>query len=116
MASGRAHKLSALDVKRASKPGKYGDGNCLYLVVTESGAKHWLFRLFIRGKRRGMGLGSADRSSAYLLLKLLNTLPHIVGIVPLYPSQPDGRFHYPYVLYKRWQMCLGTSLSPYRFQ
>jgi hypothetical protein len=45
MASGRAHKLSALDVKRASKPGKYGDGNCLYLVVTESGVKHWLLRL-----------------------------------------------------------------------
>ena len=60
MASGRAHKLSALDVKRASKPGKYGDGNCLYLVVTESGAKHWLLRLVIRGKRRDMGLGSAD--------------------------------------------------------
>ncbi len=51
-----------------------------------------------------------------LLFKLLSTRPHIIGIVPLYPNQPDGQFHCPYVLYKRWQMYLETSLSPCRFQ
>lgn len=40
MASGQAHKHSALHVKRASEAGKYGDGNCLYLIDTVSLARH----------------------------------------------------------------------------
>ncbi len=39
-------------------PGKYEDGGGLRLVVSKSGAKKWILRLTINGKRREMGLGS----------------------------------------------------------
>lgn len=52
-------KLTALKVNQATKPGRYADGNGLYLVVEISGAKRWLLRLVVNGRRRDMGLGSA---------------------------------------------------------
>ncbi len=53
-------KLTALKVKRETKKGFYADGNGLYLKVDASGAKRWIQRLVINGKRRDMGLGSAN--------------------------------------------------------
>jgi integrase len=51
------NKLSALGVTRATKPGRHSDGGGLYLQVSPSGAKSWLF-LYRQGKRlREMGLG-----------------------------------------------------------
>jgi integrase len=49
--------LSALKVNKITDPGRYADGNGLYLVVDESGAKRWLLRLVVQGKRRDIGLG-----------------------------------------------------------
>ncbi|MBF9235431.1 tyrosine-type recombinase/integrase [Microvirga alba] len=49
--------LSALRVRQLSKPGRYADGNGLYLVVEPSGAKRWILRTVVRGKRRDIGLG-----------------------------------------------------------
>jgi hypothetical protein len=49
--------LTALGIKNATKPGKYPDGNGLYLVVDESGAKRWLLRIMVQHKRRDIGLG-----------------------------------------------------------
>ncbi|WP_306262978.1 Arm DNA-binding domain-containing protein [Pararhizobium sp. IMCC21322] len=46
-----------MKVRQVAKPGKYADGNGLYLVVDTSGAKLWLLRLMVRGRRRDMGLG-----------------------------------------------------------
>ena len=60
MASNGSNRLTALKVKKANAKGRYPDGNCLYLVVGDSGAKHWLLRIVVRGKRRDMGLGSAS--------------------------------------------------------
>jgi integrase len=60
MASPRKHPhnaLSVLRVKSLSVPGRYGDGNGLYLVVDPSGAKRWVLRTVIQGKRRDIGLG-----------------------------------------------------------
>lgn len=51
-------KLSALKVARVSKPGKYGDGNGLYLQVTKQLVKSWIFRYTINGGERYMGLGA----------------------------------------------------------
>jgi integrase len=51
-------KLTALKVSRASKPGMYGDGGGLYLQVTGTGAKSWIYRYMLRGREREMGLGS----------------------------------------------------------
>ncbi|WP_244710984.1 tyrosine-type recombinase/integrase [Rhizobium cremeum] len=49
--------LTALKVKNLSDPGRYSDGNGLYLVVDPSGAKRWLLRTVIQGKRTDIGLG-----------------------------------------------------------
>jgi integrase len=51
--------LSAAKVRMVSEPGHYCDGNCLYLVVDENGAKKWVLRVTIHGRRRDLGLGSA---------------------------------------------------------
>jgi hypothetical protein len=52
-------KLAALFVGRVKKPGMYADGG-LYLQVTSSGAKSWIFRFEINGRERAMGLGSLN--------------------------------------------------------
>ena len=51
------HKLSVRKVTTADS-GKYEDGYGLRLVVSESGAKKWVLRYTLHGKRREMGLGS----------------------------------------------------------
>ncbi len=48
------HKVRGLIV-----PGRYADGNGLYLFVDRSGAKRWILRIVIRGKRSYLGLGGA---------------------------------------------------------
>jgi integrase len=53
------HKLSARTVASATKPGRYGDGGGLYLVVTSSGSRKWVFRYTMGGEQRDMGLGAA---------------------------------------------------------
>jgi molybdate transport repressor ModE-like protein len=49
--------LTAAAVRALQKPGRYADGNGLYLKVTESGAKRWELRTVVRGKRCDIGLG-----------------------------------------------------------
>jgi integrase len=51
------NKLNAFDVSNAKQRGYYGDGGGLYLQVSESGAKSWVFRFKQDGKAREMGLG-----------------------------------------------------------
>jgi integrase len=52
--------LTTVRVRNEKKPGRYADGNGLYLVVDPSGARRWLLRLVIEGRRRDLGLGSAS--------------------------------------------------------
>jgi len=54
----KAAGLTAVKVKTA-KPGRYGDGNGLYLTVRSETARFWIFRYQCAGKSREMGLGSA---------------------------------------------------------
>ena len=49
--------LTALEIKHA-KAGMHADGNGLYLRVQASGAKGWIFRFQLGGKRREMGIGT----------------------------------------------------------
>lgn len=49
--------LTAISVRNTKMPGFYADGNGLYLKVDKSGAKRWVQRLMIQGKRRDLGLG-----------------------------------------------------------
>jgi integrase len=51
-------KLKPLDVQREEKPGKYADGDGLYLIVAGPNAKNWSYRYWISGKERWHGLGS----------------------------------------------------------
>ena len=50
--------LSPLKIKALTRAGRYADGNGLYLVVDDGGAKRWVLRTLVHGKRRDMGLGS----------------------------------------------------------
>lgn len=50
-------KLSARKVAVATQPGYYADGGGLYLQVTATGAKTWVFRYRHAGRRPEMGLG-----------------------------------------------------------
>ncbi len=60
----RAAGLTAVKV-RTARPGRYGDGKGLYLLVRSSDARFWLFRYRRDGRMREMGLGSvADVSLA----------------------------------------------------
>lgn len=51
--------LTATAVRQIKQPGRYSDGNGLYLVVDRSGARRWLLRTVVLGRRRDIGLGSA---------------------------------------------------------
>ena len=52
------NKLTSLALKKITHPGRYSDGNNLYLKVEKTGFRSWILRLTINGKRRDMGLGS----------------------------------------------------------
>jgi integrase len=52
-------KLTALKVKKA-EPGTYSDGGGLYLCVSPSRTRTWVYRFSWRGSRPEMGLGSME--------------------------------------------------------
>ncbi|MDZ3835931.1 MAG: tyrosine-type recombinase/integrase [Rhodospirillales bacterium] len=47
-----------MKVRALAKPGRYADGNGLYLLIDHNGAKRWLLRIVVQGRRRDIGLGS----------------------------------------------------------
>ena len=53
----RTGKLSAVEVTKAKGPAVLHDGGGLYLRVSATGSKSWVFRFQLDGKRRDMGLG-----------------------------------------------------------
>jgi hypothetical protein len=55
-----AGKLKPLDIARDMKPGRYADGDGLYLVVPSATSKNWSYRYWKDGKERWHGLGSFD--------------------------------------------------------
>jgi integrase len=57
------NQLTALKVLKIRKPGYHADGGGLYLQVSQSGAKSWIFRYSLRGRAREMGLGSLSKAS-----------------------------------------------------
>ncbi len=54
------HPSNALSAAflRSAPPGRYADGNGLYLFVQPIGTRSWIQRLVVRGRRRELGLGS----------------------------------------------------------
>ena len=53
-----ANKLSAVKVRKLKTPGRYCDGLGLWLQVSPTGTKAWLFRYTRYGRERQMGLGA----------------------------------------------------------
>src|SRR5689334_25120818 len=53
----RTRKLSAVAVTKTKGPAVLHDGGGLYLRVSGTGTKSWVFRFQLDGKRRDMGLG-----------------------------------------------------------
>lgn len=49
--------LTAVQVRQLKS--RHADGNGLYLVIDPAGAKRWVLRTIVRGRRRDIGLGSA---------------------------------------------------------
>jgi hypothetical protein len=54
-----AKELSAIEVKRLSKPGRHAVGvvSGLLLAIKDSGAKSWILRTTVNNRRRNIGLG-----------------------------------------------------------
>jgi len=58
-----AGQLKPLDVERETRPGKYPDGDGLYLVVASATSKNWSYRYWKDGKQRWLGMGSVKEVS-----------------------------------------------------
>jgi integrase len=54
----KGNLLSAAFVRNVKAPGTYNDGNGLLLVVSDTGAKSWIYRTRWKDKRPEIGLGS----------------------------------------------------------
>ncbi|WP_448659228.1 tyrosine-type recombinase/integrase [Sphingomonas sp. CJ99] len=52
-------KLTKSIIEGLQEPGRYPDGDGLYLKVSPSGGKSWMLRIQINGTRRDIGLGDA---------------------------------------------------------
>jgi hypothetical protein len=50
-------ELSTVQIRRINRAGRYTEGNGLYLVVDDSGARRWVLRTVVKGKRCDIGLG-----------------------------------------------------------
>lgn len=85
-------KLKPLNVERETRPGKYPDGDGLYLVVASATSKNWSYRYWKDGKQRWLGLGVEPQEvvlgqtePADRRLRFYTT----VGSVPVVLVQPD---------------------------
>ncbi|HFB54344.1 MAG TPA: DUF4102 domain-containing protein, partial [Hellea balneolensis] len=55
---GVLNKLTARKISGNLKPGRHSDGGGLYLTVSKTHAKSWVFMWKREGRRREIGLGS----------------------------------------------------------
>lgn len=62
--------LASRFVETVAAPGKYFDGNGLFLRVAPNGSRQWVQRITIRGKRCELGLGSPPAVSLAIARKL----------------------------------------------
>lgn len=88
----KAKEISTLEVKRISKPGRHAVGfiNGLLLVVKESGAKSWILRTVVGGKRKNIGLGSYPEISLADAREKARETKKIIkqGLIPSQKNKP----------------------------
>ena len=49
--------LTAIKVNRMKEPGRFADGNGLYLVISKTGGKWWQWRGTVHDRRQELGIG-----------------------------------------------------------
>ena len=50
-------RLTAARIRTLKSPGMHGDGDGLYLKISGTGARSWIQRITVAGRRRDLGLG-----------------------------------------------------------
>ena len=83
--------LTATRVMTKMRPGRYGDGRGLYLVVQPGGSKSWVLRMQQDGRRTDRGLGgypSVSLTSARTLAEELRVQVRKAGHSPRKDRQP----------------------------
>ena len=96
MANVKRNQLTPLGVKNVAKPGQYGDGNGLLLRVSLKGAKSWVVRVTVRGRRQQLGIGiypdvglaEARRRAAEMRERVQRDLPPRPLAVETAPVEP----------------------------
>ena len=56
----------AVSAKIRGEPGRFADGNGLYLVVPKRGRAHWMLRYTSNAKRKEMTLGKVEIRSVLM--------------------------------------------------
>ena len=64
------HRLTDKQVRTIDKPGRYADGDGLYLSVSKSGTRSWTFLYQRNGRRREMGIGGYGTGTAQVSLAI----------------------------------------------
>ncbi|MEM9278993.1 MAG: Arm DNA-binding domain-containing protein, partial [Pseudomonadota bacterium] len=60
------NRLTAKQVTNLQNPGRYSDGGNLYLSISKTGSRKWIFMYRFAGRQREMGLGSANTTGISL--------------------------------------------------
>ena len=96
------HKLTALGIKSAG-PGKYNDGQGLWLVKRPDGGAQWVLRLSVFGKRREMGVRSLSAVGLKQARELAAKWQAVAndGKDPVHERQAQAR----------WQMVSSVTLK-----
>jgi integrase len=122
----KINRLNARAVATITKPGRHADGGNLYLAISESGARSWVFMFRLKGKQTELGFGSArDVTLARARERAVEARAKLAeGIDPRpAPKQPEGTTFGEYAdkwikdnrsewrsekHAGQWQMTLGT--------
>lgn len=135
------YKLNRSIVKGLNEPGLYNDGLGLYLQISSKGAKSWIFRYRLDGRRRDLGLGTLSlanhldtvREAAAEAKKLVNQgidpidlkskkqiirvqkieakLKFVEVIEQFFKSKDQSKYFRTAQTRRRWYFCLTTHAA-----
>jgi integrase len=122
-------RLRDFDLPRLTGPARHADGGCLYLAVSETGARSWIVRVVENGRRRDLGIGayplvslSEARASAFLIRKAARAGQLIVRTPKIVPTfrevaerviaENESRWTTPKVGQK-WSGAFATYVYPF---